>query len=306
MSGSGPPDGPRRNGRIDLAQVLRATLRGVVVHDLDGEAAKMAFWLFLSLFPVVLVVFALTGIAGGDAAFGRIVHVAHGMVPPHAWPVVDALVRELTGRERPGVLSVGVLLTAWAASSGIVGLVQALNRMYELRDGRGWWRRRALALGVVTVVAALAVLAATALLPALGLLPGWRSMRAWNVTRWPLAFGLVATAVWLAYLVLPARGQRHALRETAIGAVVATTLWAVATAGFGWWVGRFGRYDATYGAVGAVIVLLLWLYLTSGCILVGAELAVVLEQGDRERRRWSGVVARGPRAPEPTFTGDPT
>src|SRR5687767_6754373 len=98
--------GERRRIRLvhaDVVAVVRATAHEAVTDDVEGEAAKMAFYFFLSLFPLVLIVFALTGIVGGDEAFGRIVAVAHGVVPRHAWQVVEDLLREITHRERPGV-----------------------------------------------------------------------------------------------------------------------------------------------------------------------------------------------------------
>ncbi|HYD52239.1 MAG TPA: YihY/virulence factor BrkB family protein [Gemmatimonadaceae bacterium] len=268
--------------------MIGATMRAAVEDDVAGESARMAYYLFLSLFPLVLVVFALTGLVGGDDAFRRIVAIAHELVPSHAWRVVEDLLREITERERPGVLSIGVVLTMWAASSGIAGLIVALNRMYELREGRGWWRRRALALALLLAGATLAVLAATAIVLGLQVMRRWSAWPVWTVARWPVAFVLVSAAVWLAYLALPARAQRGVLRETAIGAVTATALWSATTIGFGYYVGTFGRYGKTYGAVGAVIVLLLWLQLTSACVLLGAELATVLERRARGGRLGGG------------------
>jgi membrane protein len=275
----------------EAARVVAATIRETLDDDLAGEAAKIAYFFFLSLFPLVLIVFALTGIVGGDEAFARIAAAAETLVPGSAWQFVRELIREITERERPGVLSLGILLTLWAASNGIDGLIRTLNTIYDLREGRGWWRRRALAVVVLIAGTVLLVVGAAALVPGVDRLLG----PVWTVVRWPLAIVVVTATVWLGYYVLPARDQRGALRETAIGAVVATVGGIVATVLFGLYVANFGRYGRTYGAIGAIIVLLIWFYITGFAVLFGAEVAAVLEQQGRERRGRRRLVEAGAR-----------
>jgi membrane protein len=266
-----------------LADRLKTTVHEAQRDDLPGEAAKIAYFFLLSLFPAVLIIFALTGIVGGDAAFTYITDAAKAFVPASAWQFVQDLIREITDRERPGVLSLGIVITLWGASNGIAALTMALNKVYDVREGRGWWRRRGLALLILVVGAVLLVLGAAAFVPSVAWLGGTWFMPLWNVLRWALAFVLVASAIWLAYYMLPARNQRGALRETAIGAVVATTGWALATGAFGLYVNNFARYGRMYGAIGAIIVLMIWFYITALAVLAGGELAAVLEQ--RQARR---------------------
>lgn len=272
----------------ETADLLRTTVREAIRDDLAGEAAKMAYFFFLSLFPLVLIVFALTGIVGGDDAFVYLTNAAEAVVPGSAWQFVQELIREITERERPGALSVGIVLTLWGASNGIASLTMALNRVYDLHEGRGWWKRRALAIVILAVGTILLVLGATALVLGVTWLGGPRLASLWNVLRWPLAFVLVAATIWLAYYVLPARDQRGALAETAVGALVATTGWMLATAAFGLYVNNFARYGRTYGAIGAIIVLMIWFYITALAVLFGGELAALLEQRHRQRKAEQG------------------
>ncbi|WP_373058678.1 YhjD/YihY/BrkB family envelope integrity protein [Gemmatimonas sp.] len=73
---------------------MQATFRNARADDLSGEAAKMAYYFFLSLFPVVLVLLTVTGLVGGESAFGRITHTVHATVQDHAWQFVSSLIRE--------------------------------------------------------------------------------------------------------------------------------------------------------------------------------------------------------------------
>ncbi len=248
----------------------------------------MAYFFFLSLFPLVLVLLTLTGIVGGESAFDRITQAVQSTVPDYAGQFVTNLIREVTDRRSPGTLSLGVVFALWAASSGIAALMGGLNTMYDVEEGRPWWKRRLLALGVLTVGAVLLVVGVAAVIPT----EAWLRERGLGVSmsyaRWPLGFLLLTGAAWIAYWFLPAGDARPSGRKTLIGAGVASALWIVATLLFRLYIASFGRYNRVYGAIGAVIVLLLWFYITALAVLVGGELAATLQSG-RETRKSAGA-----------------
>ena len=101
---------------------------------------------------------------------------------------------------------------------------------------------------------------------------------AWAIARWPLAFVFVTGAVWLSYRYLPTRDQRGSRAETLVGALFATLLWIVTVLLFRVYLQHFSSYGATYGALGAIIALAIWFYLGAFVVLLGAELAAVIER----------------------------
>lgn len=266
-------------------QVARATFRNARADDLTGEAAKMAYYFFLSLFPLVLVLFAVTGIVGGESAFDRITRAVQTTVPDYAWQFVTSLIHEVTDRRRPGTLSFGVVFALWAASSGVAALMGGLNTMYDVEERRPWWKRRLLALGVLAVGAVLLVLGFAAFVPTEAWLRDRGMWASWSYARWPLGVLLLTGTAWIAYSFLPAGDARPSGRKTLVGAAVASALWIVATLLFRMYIAGFGRYNRVYGAVGAVIVLLIWFYIATLAVLIGGEVAATLES------------ARSPRAP---------
>lgn len=265
---------------------MRGFLRGTwaIVQEaradnLTGEAAKAAYYFFLSLWPLLLGLFAFTGIFGGEPAFQWIMAQVTSALPSEPTRFLEGFVREITAEERPDVLSLGVILTLWSGSSIFVSLAEGLNRIYDIEEGRTWWKRRLIAIGMLLVAAVLLSVGAT------GILAGEQVLRrlglggAWNVARWPLAYLAIAALAWLIYYYLPNREQRMSIRYVTIGALVGTGLWLVVTTAFRLYVGSWGDYGRTYGLVGGIIVLLIWLYLTALAILFGGEVAVSLEQG---------------------------
>lgn len=245
---------------------------------LTAEAAKAAYYFFLSLFPTILALFALTGILGGDAAFDWIMRQLYTALPGDAASYLSRFVLEITGDSRPGLLSLALLFTIWAASNVFVAITDGLNVVYDLEERRTWWKRRVIALTALVASLVLLSSATAALVAGPELIALLRLEAFWHVLRWPLAFVALTLMMWLIYFLLPNRDQGRSWRATLIGAVVGSGLWVLGTLGFRLYVANFANYGRTYGFVGGIVVLLLWLYLTATAILFGGEVAATLEQ----------------------------
>jgi membrane protein len=258
-------------------QVVVSAMR----DNITGEAAKAAYYFFLSLFPMVIALFAFTGIFGGSDAFDRIMSWMQSAMPEDATAFLEGFVREITDQRRPDALSLGIVMTIWAASNFFAALGDGLDAMFDVRDRNTWWKKRLKALllmalgGTLLFVSAVALIAGPQIAGALGL------ARVVSWLAWPLVFIMLVALLWLIYFILPAHDAGSMKRELLIGAVVGTTLWLVATFGFRVYVGNFANYGRMYGVLGGIIVLMLWLYITALVILLGGEVADVLA-GERD------------------------
>ncbi|HUE95936.1 MAG TPA: YihY/virulence factor BrkB family protein [Longimicrobiaceae bacterium] len=269
-------------GTREAKRFLRATwaiLKEAREDNLTGEAAKVAYYAFLSLWPLFLGLFALTGLLGGEPAFEWIMNGIKSIMPPEPTRFLERFVREITGQQRPDILSLGIVLTFWSGSNIFASLTDGLNTIYDVEEGRSWWKRRLLALGLLVCASVLASGGATAVLAGAEILAALGLADAWNLARWPLAYLFLTALAWVAYYYLPDREQDLSVRYVTIGALVGTGLWLLATTGFRVYVANWGSYGSTYGLVGGILVLLIWLYLTALSILFGGEVAVSLEQG---------------------------
>lgn len=266
------------NGRLRGA---KSFLAKVMDDNITGEAAKVAYYFFLSLFPLILVLFALTGLLGGDAAFRWIMGAIQGAVPAGTAGYLAEFVAEITDKPRPGVLSVGILLTLWSASGVFAALGDGLNTIYGIEQQRSWLRRRAIALALLVLGSALFIVGATLILAGPDIAAALRLGFAWRALSIPAAFVPLVLLMWSIYYFLPNRDLSHVKRCVLGGAIAGTLLWMLATYLFRLYVTHFGSYDRTYGFVGAVILLLLWLYMTAVAILFGGEVAAQLERRAR-------------------------
>jgi membrane protein len=249
-----------------------------VDDNITGEAAKATYYFFLSLFPMILVTFALTGMLGGEAAFDHIMAWLGSAMPDEATTMLEAVVREVTHQRNPGALSIGLVMTLWAASNYFAALGDALDTMFGVRDRSSWLRKRLKAFLLMVLGAGLLIGSAVALLagPEITHALGIRQFFAW--LAWPLVFAALVGLFWLTYYILPAHDQASIRRELLIGAVVGTGLWLLATVLFRLYVSGIADFGRMYGFIGGIIVLLLWLYITTLAVLLGAEVAHVLAE----------------------------
>jgi membrane protein len=253
----------------------------LIDEDFVGEAAKMAYFFFLSVFPALLIIFALTGFVGGDTAFARITTVVFTLTPPDASAFLHRFIADLANERRPGMLSFGAVVLFWAGSSGIAALTEALNQIHGVSEARGWWSRRALALSILAIGSTLIVLGTVIVVGGVAALRAMGLSAVWDVVRWPLAAALPLVALWLAFYFLPDRSRQGGLWEAFIGAAVATLLWALATTLFSVYLTSIRDYSDVYGAIGTVIALLIWFFLSALAVLLGGVVDASLTRRHR-------------------------
>jgi membrane protein len=256
--------------------------------DVSDFAAGLAYRFLLAMFPFFIFLTALGGfvaqITGAENPSAEILDRLGSALPSDARSVVDSQLSSVLGAQHAGLLSVGLIAALWAASGGMGATMKAMNHVYDVEEERPFWRRTVLALGLTLLGGAFFISAATlaiagaafgtAIADAIGLGDFARAMM--YVLGYALAVVLLLLA--MAFLYWAAPNAHLPFRWITPGAVLFTVVWLVATIGFGFYVSRFGSYNATYGALGGVVILMIWFYLTAYIMLAGAELNAMLVQ----------------------------
>lgn len=268
---------------LPVAELARRTLAETNDDDCLGLAAQLSFYLALALAPAILFVLALGSYFPLHDLSADLVRLLQPVASPEILAIVKEQILLLSGTREGGLLTFGVVGALWSSSAAVVAITSALNKAYDVTEGRPWWKVRLVAIGLTAALAVLFLISFTLVLagPAiaeyvgatlhLGPLFVW----SWKILQWPIVFALVSAAIALIYHVAPDADQDWAWLTP--GAVLATVLWFAASLAFKFYVSNFGDYDATYGTVGGVMVLLLWFYVSSLAILIGAELNAEIE-----------------------------
>jgi membrane protein len=268
---------------LSWSELARRTWREVVDDDVLGLAAQLSYYFFLALFPAILFLLAVASFFPLSNITDDVSRSLGPFVSPQVLELIQEQMRRLADNENGGLLTFGVAGALWSSSAALVSIVGALNRAYDIEEGRAWWKVRLVAVGLtlgvalIVLIALSLVLVGPTLAEELGQATGWGAPFEWTwlVLQWPLVFGLVAIGIGLIYYFGPDADQDWVWITP--GAVAATTLWLVISLLFKLYVANFTDYEGSYGTVGGVIVVLLWFYVSGIAILTGAELNAEIE-----------------------------
>jgi membrane protein len=288
-------------GGYRIWPLIRATGKQASADRITGLAAEAAYHFFFSLFPFLLFATALIGIfVDQRSTINWIMDQMARVVPDQALSLVRGVVEDVVlTNSKSGLISLGLLLTAWSGSNVFRSLMDTLNLAYDVAEERPFWKRALLSLVAIVVLGALLLIASVVMLGGAQILE-WLGthlhlpsgkVSLWMVLQYPIAFALLVLAFFLIYRFLP--NLKQSAKQILVGSVVATVLWLIVTLLFRLYVTHFGSYNKTYGTIGAVIVVLTWMYLTMLVILVGGELNAELHRGTGAIHPREGAVYAG-------------
>jgi len=268
-------------------QTLKATVQEFVRDDALGMGAQLAFYLVLAIFPFILFCVAiLDAFSSSDPQFvAELFEYLRRLLPEQVFGLIHTYMENTLRNEdtAPGLLSVGILGTIWAASGAFAALINALNRAYDVQETRPFWKVRGIAILMTLGLSALLLTGVLLLVagPSIGktiaeiFTLGDEFMFAWNIARWPAA--LLFMVVTVALLLYFAPDANQPFRWITPGGFVGIMLWVLASVVFNLYLSSdFNTYNKTYGSIGTVIILLLYLYISSLTILFGATLNATL------------------------------
>ena len=299
-----PADAPERevDSPSDLTKrswfyVLRKTVREFSDDQCTDLAAALTYYAVLALFPAVIALASVLGLVGqGTTAVQTVLDMLKQLGAGSMVSTIRDPLLSLSHTPGAGLaLVLGLAGALWSASGYVGAFSRAMNRVYEIREGRPFWKLRPAMLlltAVLVVLAALVLLALIVTGPVvdtvgsqLGI--GSTGRLVWEIAKWPVLLGVVILMVALLYYATP-NVKQPKFRWVSVGASLAIVTWIVVSALFGLYVANFSSYDKTYGTLGGVIAFLLWLWLTNLALLFGAELDAELERG---RELQSGLPA---------------
>jgi membrane protein len=289
------PDTPTDVPKRSWLTTLRRTIKEFQADNLTDWAAALTYYAILALFPALAALVALLGLVGDPATTTTTLLDIVRQIAPQQVDQLEQPIADLTAKRSAAGLAliVSLALALWSASGYVGAFIRADNAIYEVEEGRPFWRLRPLQMLVTLVVIILVALVALALVAtgpvaqavgdAIGL--GSTAITVWNIAKWPVLLLVVVTIIAILYHASP-NVKLPGFRWVSPGAVLAVLTWIVASALFAVYVANFGSYDKTYGTFAGVIIFLLWLWITNLAILLGAELNAELE---RSREIEAGV-----------------
>lgn len=255
-------------------RIIRDFFRQLRKNNVSSYASSIAFFLFLSMVPILMIVCAILPFTPLTEA--RLMMILMDIVPKSMDAMMVSLVSQLYDKSA-GILSIAILITIWSAGKGMLALMRALDAINGVVEERGYFRLRVVA-SFYTVVVLVAILVTlclgvfgkqifTFLMKKIPLLEV--GIRFLGGLRFLFVLIFLVIVFTLIYTYVPNRKMR--LIYQIPGAAFAALAWIACSLGFSLYVDRFNAFSA-YGSLGAIILFLLWLYLYFYVLLIGASL----------------------------------
>jgi membrane protein len=298
------PDEPTDLRARSWREVVKRTVREFREDNLTDWAAALTYYGILALFPALIVLVSILGLIGPSATQPLLDNLGK-LAPGPANQIVSGAVRQIASNQgAAGVAFVfGLAGALWSASGYVGAFSRASNAIYEVPEGRPFWKLRPLQIAITMVMilllaaCALAVVITGPLARSVGDLVGVGSaaVTAWDIAKWPVIALAVVTMIAILYWAAP-NVKHPGFRWITPGGLLAVGLWVLASAGFALYVAMFSSYNKTYGSLAGAVIFLVWLWISNLAILLGAELNAEVERG---RELEAGVPERETLALEP-------
>jgi membrane protein len=258
----------------------RSFIKSLYFRYIDDEitamASQLAYSLLLSFFPFLILLMTLIG--HSSVRSEEVIIALSTILPKDIMKLITSTVVEVIETRRSDLLSFSMVTTIWTASNGFNAVIRGLNRAYDEKEKRPYWKVQLTAIlctiGLVLIIIitlALLVfgeLGVRLLIDKLHFAPSIEFII--DLARYIVGLLVMIFVFTLMYRYTPSK--RLNWHETVPGAVFSTFGWTVLSIGFSYYVNNFGNYSKIYGSIGAIIALMSWLFISSVIVLIGGEI----------------------------------
>lgn len=254
--------------------------------------AQLTYYLILAIFP--FIIFFLSILQFTPLADADILQRLLSPLPGVSKDLFYDLINNIIKGGSVGLLSFGAIGSIWASSNGVMAIIKAVNRAYDLEESRPYIKLKSLSiiftlgLFVVLIGAFTVLIFGEVIFDALVESYTWPSIVIWKILKVLIPLLFMVLSISLLYKFSPSikKGVNIKFSESMPGALFTSVFWIILSVGFSFYVNNFGNYSKTYGSLGGVIIFLIWLYMSSIVIVLGAEVnATLLSMKDKKNKR---------------------
>jgi len=257
-----------------LYQIFYRFGRQMTIKNISSFAASTAFFLFISLIPILYLVCSILPYVNitQDTLRQSIDSVLPGVIGVF----LNSIIADVYGQSAGGI-SLAVLVMLWSAGKGMMALMRGLNAVNEVEEEKNYLYVRLIA-AVYTILLIVAVIISM-VFSGFGKLivrmfidsiPGGNIVRSvFTRIRFLYVWIVLTVLFMLIYSYVPGRKQKFLLQFP--GAVFTAVIWNSFSLVFSAYLEYFGDFGV-YGSLATVVIVLLWLYGMSYIVMVGAHI----------------------------------
>ena len=268
---------------VVVKDFLLALKNEIKNDDIFNGAAALTFYLLLSLFPAVIFLLSVLPYLPVENLDQLLLNFIGQILPLEAAKMFTGIVAEVTTIEDKKLVSFGALATIWAASNGMYEIMKQMNKTYNIKESRPFWKERSISV-LMTFVFGLLLIGAFLLILFGQFIKGYAIQMSsdkfdvsffFDILKWAIVIFFMLLGFAVIYYFGPNLKQKFHIFTP--GSIISVALLILASLGFRYYVENFSNYSATYGSIGAVIILMLWLFITGAIIIFGSEINAIIK-----------------------------
>lgn len=251
--------------------------------NLTAYAAQAAFFIFISIFPFVMLFLNLIKYIPVFST-ENIENLSLPFLSPQIESVIKGIITEANSYSSGALISITTIAILWACSKGVLGIIYGLNSIYKTTEKRSFIHLRLVAvfytIGLIValvIVLILMVFGNRILDLAVQSISLPISLtNAVRVIRWLVTFGFLILFFMFLYTVIPERKTKF--KNELPGAVISAVGWIGFSVLYSFYIDNFGNQSKVYGSLTAIILFLLWMYICMIILFVGAEVNDIIQE----------------------------
>ncbi len=264
---------------------LALLIREISQDNVSNMAASVAYYTFLSLFPLLLGLIAILGLFLPSEFVQRQLINFFIQNLPGSVNLLQNNIQDVI-RFRGALGLVGLIGLLWSGTGVFSAITYAVNHAWEVGKVHPFYIRKPREFGMILGVAILSILSMglstlVSLLASLGLPNSGVII---HIGSFALAFAFTLSVFLIIYKFIPHTRVRW--QKVWPGALFSAILFEAAKFLFIYYLNTFGNYDRIYGPIGSFIVVLVWIYYSAFILIVGAEFCAIysrMRYGDVEQ-----------------------
>lgn len=269
--------------KVPLSLFVKILYEKVTAPNLHQQASSIAFAFSLSLFPTLLFLFSLIPFIAHWVGIPKLSELVLDLiqegVPDGIFKFIAPTLVDVFDNRRTDMLSLSFVFAIYAASSGVMELINTFNDNYVYSAKKSWIYRRMMAIGLAFLLAFLMILGVLVImggeLTLHILVSNYLLTDKWTyfwllILRYTAGFLVFYVGISLIYYIAPA--VRNRWNFFSFGSTLSTILALSSTYGFSYYLSNFATYNRLYGSIGTIIAMLVWLYMLAWVLLLGFAL----------------------------------
>ena len=264
----------------ELFKKVQKIIEKIAGDHVSAYAAQSAFFMMLSLVPIILLLMTLvryTPVTQAD-----IMEAAYELFPKTVSSTIISIVNEVYNQTGTAI-SVTLLMALWSAGKGVLAISNGLNTIRGQIETRNYvfLRLRAAFYTVLFLIAIILSLVLLGFGNSISLLvnayvPVLQYITDFIIEIRTIVMILVLIVFSLCiYMFLP--NKRRKLRSQLPGAIFTAFGWTLASFIFSVYMDIFKGFSNMYGSLTTIVIIMLWLYFCMYVMLIGAEINHLLE-----------------------------